>query len=311
MSQILEKYYKWGTASIFFDKNGILTTPWAMGSYEWLDHTTVKASWAGFNHILTFNNTFTEFNSLRSDNVKNSGHILVEHAKDSTIPSIKIHYKDNITDLCLLTKKYNVDKSSQRENPGPNDSNHSHPYSLLYNALFSQVREQPLNFCEIGIAEGRSLLVWQEYFPNANIYGFEKMPVWLDNWKKNHSNIPRVSVNSMDVRFDSEIITPLKNTGVLFDCIIDDSSHFFYDMIRIIKNSLQFIKPGGMIIIEDIRKSFDEAWFYNELKDILGEFQKVFFVDLDHNRRNSGCVNNDKVLIMVKNGPQYFNYSLI
>ena len=71
-------------------------------------------------------------------------------------------------------------------------------------------------------------------------------------------------------------------------------------MVRIIKCSLQFLKPGGMIIIEDIRKAFDEAWFYSELKDILPEFQTVYFVELDHNRRNSGIIKNDKVLILVK-----------
>jgi len=312
MSQLIGKYYTWNNVSIFFDKNGILSTPWAMGTYEWLDDYTVTASWSGFNHTLTFNKTFTECNSVRTnDNIKSTGHLLVEHGKDSTIPSIQIHYKDLTGDLCFLAKKYNIDKSSQRENPGPNDGNHCHPYSLLYNALFREMRGEALNFAEIGIAEGRSLLMWEEYFPRANIYGFEKWPRWLDNWKSNYSDRTRVKVNSMDVRIDSEIINPLKAADVLFDCIIDDSSHFFYDMIRIIKCALPFVKPGGMIIIEDIRKSFDEAWFYNELKDVLNEFQKVFFVDLDHNRRNSGCVNNDKLLVLVKNGPQYFNYSLI
>ena len=56
------------------------------------------------------------------------------------------------------------------------------------------------------------------------------------------------------------------------------------------------------MIIEDIRREYDEAWFYNELKDILGEFQTVCFVDLDHARRTSGNVNNDKVLLLVKQG---------
>ena len=115
----------------------------------------------------------------------------------------------------------------------------------------------------------------------------------------------------MDVLNEVDIIQPLKNTGVLFDCILDDSSHIFNDMIRIIKCGLNYLKPGGIIIIEDIRKGFDEEWFYIELKDVLHEFQTVFFVELNHNRRNSGCINNDKVLILVKNGPQYFNFSLI
>jgi hypothetical protein len=153
--------------------------------------------------------------------------------------------------------------------------------------------------------------MWNDYLPNSQIYGFEFFQKWLDNWSTNHSDVSRVKVAAMDVRDDAQIIGPFKAAGVLYDCIIDDSSHMFYDMIRIINCSIQFLKPGGMIIIEDIRKPFDEAWFYESLKPVLGEFQKVFFVDLDHARRNSGVVNNDKVLILIKNGPTAFDFSLI
>lgn len=311
MSQIIGKYYTWGNVSIFFDINGILCTPWTMGDYHWLDSKSVKATWGGFSHILTFNKTFTGFESVRQGDGQTTSSVLVEFAKDSTIPSIKIDYKDSVTDLCLLAKKYNIDKSSQRENPGPNDSNHCHPYSLLYSALFRKVKDTPMNFCEIGIAEGRSLLMWNEYLTNSQIYGFEFFEKWLNNWSTNHSDISRVKVAAMDVRDDTQIIAPFAAAGVMYDCIIDDSSHMFYDMIRIINCSIQFLKPGGMIIIEDIRKPFDEAWFYESLKPVLSLFQKVFFVDLDHARRNSGVVNNDKVLVLIKNGPTAFDFSLI
>lgn len=312
MAQLIGKYYKWGNVTIFFDKNGILCTPWSMGTYLWLDDQTVNATWSGFSHTLHFNNIFTEFDSVRdSDAIKSTGHALVPHGNGSKIPSIKIDYKDVTTDLCDISQRYNIDKSSLRDNPGPNDSNHCHPYSIFYNALFRDSREKEMNFAEIGIAEGRSLLMWQEYLPNSKIYGFEKWQKWLDNWKAHYSNKERIQVSSMDVRFDSEIINPFKATGVLYDCILDDSSHFFYDMIRIIKCATQFLKPGGLIIIEDIRQAYDEAWFYGELAPVLDQFQKVFFVDLDHSRRNSGVVHNDKVLILVKKGVTTFNFNLI
>ena len=312
MAQLIGKYYTWGNVSIFFDRNGILCTPWSMGTYLWLDDYTVTATWAGLTHKLTFNKTFTEFESVReSDAAKLTGHTLVPHAYGSSIPSIKIDYKNSVSELCLLGKRYNVDKSSQREAPGPNDSNHCHPYSLLYSALFREARYSSMNFAEIGIAEGRSLLMWQEYLPNSKIYGYEKYEKWLHNWAANYSDKERIQVNSMDVRFDSEIIGPLKASGVLYDCILDDSSHFFYDMVRIVKCATQFLKPGGMIIIEDIRRSYDEAWFYNELAPILDQFQKVFFIDLDHARRNSGVVQNDKVLVLIKHGATAFNFNLI
>lgn len=305
------KTYTWELHTITFVKNGRIINPWTNGKYTWADRQTVLASWDNVVHLLVFNSTFTTFKYIRSgDNYVVNGTLTLLNY-NSKIPSIRIDYKNQVTDLCLLCKTYNIDKSSQRENPGSNDGNHCHPYSLLYNALFNKNRNDALSFCEIGIAEGRSLCMWNDYFPNANIYGFEYMSMWLDNWEKNYSDKTRVQVNYMNVMNDSELLEPLKKVGVQYDCIIDDSTHNYYDMIRIIHKSLSFLKPGGMIIIEDIQKAFDESWFYNDLKSILDEFQTVFFVDLEHDRRNSGMIENDKVLIFIKKGNPIFNYSLL
>jgi hypothetical protein len=78
-------------------------------------------------------------------------------------------------------------------------------------------------------------------------------------------------------------------------------------MIRIIKYSLPFLNPGGMIIIEDIQKSFDEYWFYTELFPLFHEFSLMYFIDLEHDRRNSGTINNDKLLILIKKGTPIFS----
>jgi hypothetical protein len=305
------KTYTWELYTITFVNNSRIINPWVTGKYTWLDRQTVMASWANVNHVLTFNNVFTTFKCVRSkDNYIINGTLTLLNC-NSKIPSIRIDYKNQVTDLCLLCKKYNIDKSSQRENPGPNDSNHCHPYSLLYNVLFNKNRNDVLSFCEIGIAEGHSLCMWNDYFPKSNIYGFEYKSKWLDNWTQNYSDKARVKVNYTNVMNDSEFLESLKKVGVQYDCIIDDSTHNYYDMIRIIHKSLPFLKAGGMIIIEDIQKAFDESWFYKDLKTVLDEFQTVFFVDLEHDRRNSGIVENDKVLILIKNGDPIFNYSLV
>lgn len=304
---LVGKSYTWDKTSIQFHRGTKLATPWVMGTYTFLDSHKVKAVWAGFTHILTFNENYTQFTSVReSDYNTLIGHLL-KPEQLSTISSVRIDYKNASTELCHLGKRYNVDKSSQRENPGPDDSHHCHPYSLLYHALFKKRREEPLTFCEIGIAEGHSLLMWEEYFPKATIYGFEYMSKWLKNWKDNYFNKNRIHVNFMNVQKDVDIITPFSSTGKLFDCIIDDSSHLYYDMIRIIRLGKTFLKPGGLMIIEDIRREFDETWFYRDLKDILNEFQTVCFVDLEHARRNSGDINNDKVLLLIKNGTPIFD----
>jgi len=305
---IIGKSYTWGNTSIKFNDRGVISTIWAPGQYYSIDANKVKAKWLNFNHTLSFNSDYTEFTSVcHKDNAIGTHKLIRELSK---IPSIKVDYKSVSTELCMIGKKYNVDKSSQRENPGPENSKHCHPYSIVYNALFREKRNSPITFCEIGIAEGRSLLMWEEYFSKAQIYGYEFLPKYLKNWKDNYSNRSRIYVDYTDVTKDAEIVKSFEKAGVLYDCIIDDSTHARKDMIKIIKNSIRFLKPGGMIIVEDIEKIFDELWFYNDLKDILSEFQTVFFVDLEHDRRNSGMLNNDKLLIMVKNGAPIFNCSL-
>lgn len=301
---ILNKSYAFSTASVIFRENGILGTPWAIGHYTIKDTFIVEATWDTLAHTFTFNTSYTEFTSVRKKDGQNMKGKLISDT--SKIPHVYIDYKNASSELCILGRKYNVDKSSQRDNPGPNDANHCHPYTLVYNKLFSTQKDSPITFCEIGIADGRSLLMWNEYFTAAKIYGFERWPHWLTNWKTKYSELSRVSVNYMNVRKVDEITNPLTNTGVKYDCIIDDSTHSFYDMIRIIKSALPFVNPGGMILIEDIQKSFDEYWFYTELFPILHEFSLLYFIDLEHDRRNSGAINNDKMLILVKKGTPIF-----
>jgi hypothetical protein len=85
--------------------------------------------------------------------------------------SFFVDYKSNKSELCEIGRKYDTDKSSQRDNSS--DSRHCHPYTLFYDSLFKGRREENLNIAEIGILDGASLLMWKEYFKSANIYGFE------------------------------------------------------------------------------------------------------------------------------------------
>ena len=46
-----------------------------------------------------------------------------------------------------------------------------------HNFLFSNIRWNTLKIGELGILDNNSMLSWREYFPNAELYGFE----WFDN----------------------------------------------------------------------------------------------------------------------------------
>jgi hypothetical protein len=50
--------------------------------------------------------------------------------------TLKINYKNNSSEMCEIGKKYDTDKSSQRNNV--NDSRHCHPYTLFYDSMFKK-----------------------------------------------------------------------------------------------------------------------------------------------------------------------------
>ena len=57
--------------------------------------------------------------------------------------TLKIHYNSNSSVLCEIGKKYDTDKSSQRNNI--TNSRHSHPYTLFYDSLFKNKKTNENN----------------------------------------------------------------------------------------------------------------------------------------------------------------------
>lgn len=84
--------------------------------------------------------------------------------------------------------------------------------------------------------------------------------------------------------------------------IIEDTTHQFEDQIRVIENVYKYLKPGGILIIEDIFKSYNENDYINRLTPILENFQDYYFIELDHNNKNSNGWNNDKLFVLTKGG---------
>lgn len=215
--------------------------------------------------------------------------------------ALKINYKNLSCELFELGRKYDTDKSSQRNNV--TDTRHCHPYTLFYDGLFKNKRHEPLNIAELGILDGGSLLMWKDYFKNANIYGYEYNNHLIDNFKKNYNN-DRITLANVDVTNTNSIVNAFHRVDVLYDVIIDDTTHQFEDQIRIIENTYQYLKPGGILIIEDIFKAYDQQDYIRRLQNVLDNFQDFYFVELDHKNRNSTGWDNDKLFILVKDGAE-------
>ncbi len=197
------------------------------------------------------------------------------------------------TELCDLGVQYPTDKSPYTKNL------HRHPYTAIYDLLFFPLKNKKITFAELGIYENQSIKCWREYFKNANIFAFDNDQKLIDNALED--NITNTSYAFMDVSSSQSIQNALKNVGVKFDVILDDSSHKFDDQINIIHHSYSFIKPGGMLIIEDIFRRVPDQRYIDAIGMYEKYFDKITFFVCEHQYRNSEGWDNDKLLVMVRN----------
>lgn len=144
------------------------------------------------------------------------------------------------------------------------DKVNPHRYGPAYDELFSQFdRNAPLNILEIGVQKGGSLCAWQDYFPNATITGVDI----VDGVKPEYRREGITYVTS-DIR--------KWETDQTFDIIIDDGSHFDHDVRFVIDNFAGKLRPGGLLIVEDIQDV--RAWDGYELMDLRGSYDDVLLI---------------------------------
>jgi len=210
------------------------------------------------------------------------------------IQSITVDSSAAETHLCTLGGTYGTDKSPY------NGAGHRHPYTAVYSLFFSRFRFQPVKFVEVGIAGGASMLLWRTYFTHkdTHIFGFDRDKNFLQHTL--NFGLPGLSVGEMDVCNEESIRNGLESTGGELDILLDDSIHAVDEQIRLIKVGLPFVKPGGLIVIEDIFRDTPEERYEQGLADVLDQFSMAIFVVTEHEKRYSPGWNNDKLLFLVK-----------
>lgn len=197
------------------------------------------------------------------------------------------------TELCELGVQYPTDKSPYVENY------HRHPYSAVYDLLFFHLKDKEITFAELGIYKNQSIKCWRKYFLKASLYAF-------DNDQEHINNALSCGLQDshyfyMSVDSEESIQQGFSHTNKSFDIIIDDSSHKFNDQIRIIKNSYSFLKPGGMLIIEDIFRRVPDQKYIEAIGEYEKYFDRITFILCEHQNRYSDGWDNDKILVLVRN----------
>ena len=159
--------------------------------------------------------------------------------------------------LSKIFMKYGSDKSS------------THNYHEVYGALFSN-SERVTKVVEIGIGTnspnvlsnmgkfhegvGGSLRSWREYFPKADIYGFD-----IDDKSLfTEERITTAQINQLKSNSVQEAMSRFEDNSI--DLFVDDGLHALDANLTPIPEVFPKLKNGGWLIVEDIESHAVPVW---------------------------------------------------
>ena len=198
------------------------------------------------------------------------------------------------TELCNIGARSGADKSPFNQN------GHRHAYTPFYSTIFAPYKNKPIRFAEIGVAGGASVLMWSRYFSQeADLVFFDRDENFLVN--SQNFGIPNTKFHLMDIKVPESIHKGFQETGGQFDIILDDSTHDAGDQTVLLDNLFTYLKPGGILIIEDVFRSVSNDAYYNVIKSHIDKLAFYAFYEMEHINKFSPGWDNDKILMLVKN----------
>ena len=154
--------------------------------------------------------------------------------------------------LIDIIDKYNINGFDKI---GGTDKNTDHSYIPVYERLLNPYVYRHIKLLEIGVANGGSALIWQDYLPFSKLY-------LVDNIDSIHPDIKqqldpnRCTIYKMDA-YTNYAVNTLRSNSRMFDIIIDDGPHTIQSQVLFIKKYFDLLKEGGIMIIEDIQNFTD------------------------------------------------------
>jgi hypothetical protein len=139
------------------------------------------------------------------------------------------------------TKRNLLDELGAKYRP----TKREHNYLVHYWMHFQDIRFDVKNVLEIGIQTDRSMCMWEEFFPNAMIYGID-----IDAQCKQYEGGRRKIFigDQSDISLYKNIIHDVGNN---FDIIIDDGSHRVDHQLKTFSLYFPSLSDHGIYVIED------------------------------------------------------------
>ena len=156
-------------------------------------------------------------------------------------------YFDEASDLDTIGIKHHTDKCSM-----------IHNYLGKYEFFLQCFRNQPIRLLELGIFQGASLRMWQEYFPHAEIFGVD-IREGCSQYEDERIHIIQTDLSNVDAVIRLKDIRP--------QIIIDDASHIVSHQLLALFTLFDVLPSGGVYILEDLETSLNPEQFEDAYRD--------------------------------------------
>lgn len=122
-----------------------------------------------------------------------------------------------------------------------------HSYHTVYGEIFAPYKNENIKLLEIGVYHGGSAIIWDKFFPRADITLVDIEPrTSIENIKG------RVDENRTRIVIEDAYQKSFSEKIGLFDIIIDDGPHSLESMKIFIELYFNKLNKNGLLIIEDI-----------------------------------------------------------
>lgn len=171
---------------------------------------------------------------------------------ENTTPQPKSEHAQplqNQPSLTELGKKYGTDK-------------YEHGFLPFYEQFFEPVRDDVRRVLEIGIADGASIRMWLDYFPNARVFGMEapgNVPMRYGD--KNRWPRDKRFIALMGDQAELSHLRKVLPWGP-FDIVVDDGGHTMKQQQTSLEALL--VHTTRFYVVEDLHTSFMDTIYISD-----------------------------------------------
>jgi hypothetical protein len=177
--------------------------------------------------------------------------VLGDEATEKFVPGVRrvLRRLESVIDLAFADKLTRL--ANQYGSDKGNRAFGWHYYTRVYHQLFTHLRDRPITLLEIGLrhphehrdAVAPSLCMWRDYFPYAQLIGFD-----IADFSNVSLSNCRILQGDMGSREDLSRLFALGP----FDIVIDDGSHASTHQQIALACLFPYVTPGGFYFIEDL-----------------------------------------------------------